>query len=143
MFFSKKLLPLHIYTASPPRYYTRSFFLCRNTNSLNIDPLAYWVECSPILQETGVQSQVESYQKLKKTALDTSLLNTQHYIVWIKGKWNNLGKNVAAIKKGDFGLPGRLWSAYVIYLHSEFSFSEIGFNAQTEWLCLLKYIPIA
>ena len=33
-----------------------------------------------------VQTQVESYQKLKKMVLDASLLNTQHYKVRIKGK---------------------------------------------------------
>ena len=32
--------------------------------------------------ETWVQSQVESYQKLKKMVLDANL----HYKVWIKGK---------------------------------------------------------
>ena len=37
-------------------------------------------------QETWVQSQVESYQRLKKMVLDASLLNTQHYKVQIKGK---------------------------------------------------------
>ena len=36
--------------------------------------------------ETGVQSQVESYQRLKKMVLDTALLNTQHYKVGIKNK---------------------------------------------------------
>ena len=36
--------------------------------------------------ETSVQSQVESYQRLKKTVLETFLLNTQHYKVLIKGK---------------------------------------------------------
>ena len=35
--------------------------------------------------ETGVQSQVESYQ-IQKMVLDASLLNTQHYKVHIKGK---------------------------------------------------------
>ena len=39
-----------------------------------------WVS---IVRETRVQSQVESYQKM---VLDTSLLNTQHYNVRIKGK---------------------------------------------------------
>ena len=33
-----------------------------------------------------VQFQVESYQRLKKMVLDTSLLNTQLYKVKIKGK---------------------------------------------------------
>ena len=36
--------------------------------------------------ETEVQSQVESYQRLKKMVLDAALLNTQHYKVGIKGK---------------------------------------------------------
>ena len=38
-----------------------------------------------MVRETGVQSQVKSYQRLKNI-LDASLLNTQHYKVWIKGK---------------------------------------------------------
>ena len=37
-------------------------------------------------QETGVQSQVKSYQRLKKIVLDAALLNTQQYKVRIKGK---------------------------------------------------------
>ena len=41
-------------------------------------------------QETGVQSQLESYQKLKKWYL----FNIQRYKVWTKSKWNNSGKGV-------------------------------------------------
>ena len=37
-------------------------------------------------RETWVQSQVESYQRLLKMELDTTLLNTQHYKVRFKGK---------------------------------------------------------
>ena len=37
-------------------------------------------------QETWDQSQVESYQRLKKMVLDAFLLNTQHYKVGIEGK---------------------------------------------------------
>ena len=37
-------------------------------------------------QETSDQSQIESYQKLKKMILDASLLNTQLYKVQIKDK---------------------------------------------------------
>ena len=33
-----------------------------------------------------VQSQVESYQRLKKMVLDPTLVNTQHNKVWTKGK---------------------------------------------------------
>ena len=39
-----------------------------------------------IVRKTRVQSQVESYQRLKKLGLDTALLNTQNYKVRIKGK---------------------------------------------------------
>ena len=39
-----------------------------------------------MVRETGVQSQVESYQRLKKMLLDIAFLNTQHYKVRIKGK---------------------------------------------------------
>ena len=46
-------------------------------------------------QETWVQSQVESYQKLKKMVLDASLLNTQHYKVRIKGKVELFREGVA------------------------------------------------
>ena len=40
-----------------------------------------------MVRETGVQYQVESYQRLKKKMiLDAALLNTQHYKVRIKGR---------------------------------------------------------
>ena len=44
------------------------------------------VECSPMVRETGVQSQVESYQRLKKWYLTFSI---------IKVKWSNLGNGGA------------------------------------------------
>ena len=37
-------------------------------------------------RETGAQSQVESYQRLKKMVLDASLVKIQYYEVRIKGK---------------------------------------------------------
>ena len=40
-----------------------------------------------------VQSQVKSYQRLKKMVLDAFLFNTQHYKARIK--WSNPGKWVA------------------------------------------------
>ena len=46
-------------------------------------------------RETWVQSQVESYQRLKKMILDASLLNTQHYKVRIKGKVEQSREGVA------------------------------------------------
>ena len=47
---------------------------------------SYIFNGSPMVRETRVQSQVPSYQRLKKMVLDISLLNTQHYKVRIKGK---------------------------------------------------------
>ena len=54
-------------------------------------------------QEYWVQSQVESYQRLKKWYL----LNTQYYKVRIKGKVERspLHLGVVAIEKGAFRLP--------------------------------------
>ena len=57
--------------------------------------MAEWIECLPMVQETRVQSQVKSYQRLKKMVLDTALLNTQHYKVSIKGKMEHPGNGVA------------------------------------------------
>ena len=44
-----------------------------------------------------VQSQVESYQRLKKMVLDGTLLNTQHYKVRIKGKVEQFRKWSSAL----------------------------------------------
>ena len=64
-------------------------------------------------QESGVQSKVESYQRLQKMVFDAALLSTQHYMVRIQGKWSNPGKRVrpplhlgvVAKEKKAFGLP--------------------------------------
>ena len=48
-----------------------------------------------VSKETGVQPQVESFQRFQKTVLGASLLNMQHYKVQIKGKWRNPGKEIA------------------------------------------------
>ena len=45
-----------------------------------------WVECSPMVWETWVQSQVASYQRLYKWYLIPPCLKTQQYKVRIKGK---------------------------------------------------------
>ena len=39
--------------------------------------------------ETRVQSQVQSYQRLKKMVFDATLLNTQHYKEGSRVKWRN------------------------------------------------------
>ena len=52
--------------------YMLAFSYCESTS---LGPLAEQLECSPKAWETGVQSWVES-----------EMLNTQHYKVWMKGK---------------------------------------------------------
>ena len=48
-----------------------------------------------MVQWTGVSSQIESYQRLKKMVIDAALLNSQYYKVRSKGKvdqskeWSN------------------------------------------------------
>ena len=49
-------------------------------------PIVLCVECSPMVVETMFQSQVNSYQRLKKIILDSTLLRTQHNKVRIKSK---------------------------------------------------------
>ena len=76
-------------------------------------------ECSPMVQETSVQSQVKSYQRLKKSYLMPPCLTLSIIKVQIKGKWSNPGKGVAPlplqigvvlIEKGASGSPS-LWLA--------------------------------
>ena len=69
-------------------------------------------------REIWVQSQVESYQRLKKMVLDASLLNTQHYKVRIKGKVEQSREGVAPsptprcskLSKREPSGHRRLWS---------------------------------
>ena len=74
--------------------------------------------------ETGVQSLVESYQRLKKMILDAALLNTQYYKVRIKGKvepfreWSSALSctSVVAIEKGAFESPLTKVANFTYYL---------------------------
>ena len=51
-------------------------------------------------RETGVQSLVELYQRLKKLVLDAALLDTQHYKVRIKGKVEHSRNNAFPYTSG-------------------------------------------
>ena len=53
------------------------------TENRNTGSLALWSECSQIVRETGVHSQVESYQRLKN---GTRYFIPRYYKVCIKGK---------------------------------------------------------
>ena len=67
-----------------------------------------WIESTPMAQETGVRSQVESYKRLKKWYLIPPCL-TYSIIRYIsRVKWSNLGKGVppfstTTIEKEAFG----------------------------------------
>ena len=69
------------------------------------------VECSSVAQETGVQSQVESYQRHKKWYLIPLCLTLSIIRYISRVKWSNPGKGVTpplhlgvvAIEKGAFG----------------------------------------
>ena len=63
--------------------------------------------------------------KIQKMVLDTSLLNTQHYKVRFKGKWEQSSEGVVAIEKRAFGVTldcGRL-TYLTVGLNLELSFS--------------------
>ena len=57
--------------------------------------LTWWIECSPMVRETGVQSQVESLQRLKKWHLIPPCLTLSNIRYVSKIKWRNPGKGVA------------------------------------------------
>ena len=57
--------------------------------------LAYWVECSPMSRGDGVQSQVESHQRLKKWYLIYPCLTLSIIRYVSRVKWSNPRKGVA------------------------------------------------
>ena len=107
-------------------FHHKLVFLCFCSEScINfVFSLTLRVECLPMIRETRVQSQVESYQRLKKMVLDAALLNTQHCKVKIKGKvvqyreWVALSQHlsVVAIEKGAFGSPSTMVANFTYFL---------------------------
>ena len=59
-----------------------------------IDLLSERLECSPMTQETGVQSQVQSYQRLKKWYLMSPCLTLSIIRYGSRVKWSNPGNGV-------------------------------------------------
>ena len=57
--------------------------------------LAWWLECLPMAWETGIQSQVESYQRLNKWYLMPPCLTLSIIRYRSRVKWSNPGKGVA------------------------------------------------
>ena len=56
--------------------------------------LSQWVECSPMIRETWVQSQVASYQRLKKWYMIPSCLTLSNIRYVSRVKWSNPGKGL-------------------------------------------------
>ena len=57
--------------------------------------LTKWVLCSPMVRQTGVQSQVASYQRLKKWHLIPPWWTLSNIRYVSRVKWSNPGKGVA------------------------------------------------
>ena len=57
--------------------------------------LVMWVECSSIIRETWVQSQVASYERLRKWYLIPPCLTLSNIKFVSRVKWSNPGKGVA------------------------------------------------
>ena len=56
--------------------------------------LAWWLECSPMVRETWVQSLVESYQRLKKWYLVPPCLKLSIIRYRSRVKWSNSGNGL-------------------------------------------------
>ena len=57
--------------------------------------LAWWLECLSMALETWVQSQAESYQRLKKWYLMPPCLTLSIIRYWSRVKWSNPGNGIA------------------------------------------------
>ena len=82
-------------------------------------PKPYWVECSPMSSETGVPSEVESYQRLKKWYLMLPCLTLSIIRYGSRVKWSNPGKWVAASSPLHLGV-GANEKGINIYAYTEY-----------------------
>ncbi len=86
-----------------------------------------------MVRETGLQSQVESYQKLTKWYLMPPCLTLSIIKYGSRVKWSNPGKGVApplhigvvAIEKGAFGSPSTNVANFTLLLHYIIALSQI------------------
>ncbi len=82
------------------------------------------LECSLMARKTGFQSQVKSYQRLKKWYLMPPYLTLSITRYESRVKWSNPGKeqrpplhlSVVAIKKGAFGSPSTTVANFILVL---------------------------
>ena len=69
----------------------KALYCAEKISSGSFKDVMYMLFVCKMARETGVQSQVESYQRQKKN-IDVTWLNTHYFKVRIKGKWRNPGK---------------------------------------------------
>ena len=69
--------------------------IMKGTREFAGSSLVEWVECSPMVRETAVQSQVESYQRLKKWYLIPPCLTLSNIRYVLRVEWSNQGEGVA------------------------------------------------
>ena len=101
-------------------------------------PIGLVVECSPMTRDTGVQSQVESYERLKKWFLIPPCLTLSIIRYVSRVKWSNPGKGVApspisrcsSYRKGSFRVAldyGRQLYLLLTRYRAEVYFSKRSF----------------
>ena len=77
------------------KYFFYFIYFSKN-NFFETGSWAQWIECLPKFRETGIQSQVQSYQRLKKKWYLISPCLTLSIIRYVsRVKWSNPGKGVA------------------------------------------------
>ena len=94
-----------------------------------------------MVQETGVQSWVDSYQRLKKLVLDANLVSTQYYKSRIKGKVAQSIEKSSALPnvynwKGSLRVANfiTLYKHWVTHENIFINFSPVGFGCRIHWL---------
>ena len=85
---------------------------------LCIHTFAYWVECSPIVRETRVQSQMESYQRLIKWFLMPPGLTFSIVRQGSSVKWSNRGNRSCCLPYWKRSVRVILNYGRQFYLHS-------------------------
>ena len=75
---------------------SKSFLQKSSLTLLVTGPLAWWAEYSSVVRETGVQSQVESYQRFQKWYLMLPRLTLSIIRIGSRVNWSNLGKWVVS-----------------------------------------------
>ena len=96
---------------------------------INVSSWAKWAQCLPMSQETGVQSQVESYQRLKKWYVipPCITLSTIRYVS--RKTWSNPGKGAvpSPIPQCSYYWKGYLWVT-------------LDYGQQLYFLCIHMYV---